>query len=215
MYFWTMSKFKLNTKEKILEKALELFNERGIEYVGIRELAAELNIRVGNITYYFPKKDDLVYELALNLNILNSKIIVDNQKMNIQIFLEMFQKVFQNHIKYRCLLLSFVHLHSQNERFSKNYENTQQNRYEMLKTNLKTLIKTGNLNNLKSKEINFLVSSIAIIARFWISEAKISFTNLSDEDVINHYVSNIGRMLMPYLTSKGEKQLRSILKKME
>ncbi|RYZ50620.1 MAG: TetR/AcrR family transcriptional regulator, partial [Chitinophagaceae bacterium] len=52
-YIWTVSKPKLNTKDKIRDKALELFNERGIEYVGLRELAALLNIRVGNITYYF------------------------------------------------------------------------------------------------------------------------------------------------------------------
>ena len=55
-----MSKSEITTEEKILAKALEMFNERGIEYVGMRELAATLNIRVSNITYYFPTKDDLV-----------------------------------------------------------------------------------------------------------------------------------------------------------
>ncbi len=58
-----MSKPKLNTREIILDKALKMFNERGIEYVGLRELAGVLGIRVSNITYYFPTKDDLVYQL--------------------------------------------------------------------------------------------------------------------------------------------------------
>lgn len=46
----------MKTKERIVSKALELFNEHGIEYVGLRELAAHLGIRVSNITYYFPTK---------------------------------------------------------------------------------------------------------------------------------------------------------------
>jgi AcrR family transcriptional regulator len=42
-----------DTAKKILHKALELFNERGIEYVGMRELAASFGITIGNVTYNF------------------------------------------------------------------------------------------------------------------------------------------------------------------
>ena len=48
------------TEERIVTKALEMFNQSGVEYVGMRELAAALDMRVGNVTYYFPTKDDLV-----------------------------------------------------------------------------------------------------------------------------------------------------------
>ena len=40
----------MSTKEKLVSRALDLFNENGIEYVGMRELAADLNMRVGNVT---------------------------------------------------------------------------------------------------------------------------------------------------------------------
>ena len=66
----------MKTEDKIVTKALEMFNIRGIEYVGLREISAELGIRVGNITYYFPTKDDLVNRLSLDLNKLNSKVFV-------------------------------------------------------------------------------------------------------------------------------------------
>ena len=48
-----MSKTLIRTDERIVSKALEMFNERGIEYVGLRELAATLKMRVGNITSTF------------------------------------------------------------------------------------------------------------------------------------------------------------------
>jgi AcrR family transcriptional regulator len=50
----------MDTKEKIFKKALKFYNDQGIEYVGVRELAKELNISPGNLAYHFPKKEDLI-----------------------------------------------------------------------------------------------------------------------------------------------------------
>jgi AcrR family transcriptional regulator len=100
----------MTTKEKIFTKALELFNNEGVEYVGMRELAAHLNMRVSNITYYYPTKDDLVFAISQGLKEANSKIVVENDNITLLAFLNMLKQVFHNHVKYRCLLLSFVHL---------------------------------------------------------------------------------------------------------
>src|SRR4051794_3285144 len=100
-----MSKLKIDTKQKIRDKALKMFNERGIEYVGLRELAAILGMRVSNITYYFPTKDDLVYEISMGLNRANSEVMVADNSMTLKLFIEMLYKVFQNHLEYRCLML--------------------------------------------------------------------------------------------------------------
>ncbi len=206
-----MSKLILNTEEKILSKSLEMFNRKGIEYVGMRELAAALEIRVSNITYYFPKKDDLVNQLSLDLNKLNSQIVVDDKELTIETFLRMFQLVFRNHLKYRCLLLSFVHLMEQNKMMSVRYKKTQSDRNATLRSNLKTLVMSQYLKVSDEGEIEFLVSAIALIVRFWISEATVSLSHLKPEEQISHYVSMIGRLLSPYLTINGRKQLQKVL----
>ncbi|HRG59729.1 MAG TPA: TetR/AcrR family transcriptional regulator [Bacteroidia bacterium] len=205
----------MNTEEKIIFKALEMFNHKGVEYVGMRELAATLKIRVSNITYYFPKKDDLVNRLSLDLNKLNSQIVVDNKDLTIEAFLEMFRLVFCNHIKYRCLLLSFVHLMEQNKKMSARYKKTQSDRNATLRLNLKTLVQSRYIKVKNEQEIEFLVSAIALIVRFWISEATVSLSYLSPEEQINHYVSMIGRLLSPYLTPKGRKQLQIFIEKLD
>src|SRR3954447_2466383 len=115
----------MNTLQKILDKALEMFNERGIEYVGLRELASVLGIRVSNITYYFPTKDDLVYELSLELGKANSELIAKREYLTMTTFLELLHQVFLNHVKYRCLLLSVVHLMKQNKHLATAYKQTQ------------------------------------------------------------------------------------------
>lgn len=49
-----------STREQILTAARRLFNELGYEYVSMRRLADELGIGVGNVTYYFKRKRDIV-----------------------------------------------------------------------------------------------------------------------------------------------------------
>ena len=202
-----MSKLKTDTKQKIRDKALEMFNERGIEYVGLRELAAILDMRVSNITYYFPTKDDLVYEISMGLNKANSEVIVANEKLSIALFIDMLHKVFQNHLKYRCLLLSFVHIMEQNKIIAAQYKQTQKTRNTVLKKNIETLAASGFISVADEEDIDFLVSCISLINRFWISEAAISFRHLNEEEQIQYYLSLIKKILKPYLTAKGRKDM--------
>jgi AcrR family transcriptional regulator len=204
----------MNTREKILDKALEMFNERGIEYVGLRELATVLNIRVGNITYYFPTKDDLVFELSAGLRERNSGVMVAKDQMTMLTFLEMLHQVFRNHLHYRCLLLSFVHLMAQNQRIATAYKKTQKMRYETLRENLDLLSGTGYLKAENENDIQFLVSTIALISRFWISEAAISFRQLSDDAQMQHYLQLIAKLLMPYATGKGKREIKMFIQRL-
>ncbi len=50
----------MKMKEKILIKAVELFNERGISSTSPNQIAAALNISTGNLTYHFKTKAILV-----------------------------------------------------------------------------------------------------------------------------------------------------------
>ncbi len=50
----------ISTKERILTASLALFNERGYRSVTMRMIADSLSISVGNLTYHFPKKQDIV-----------------------------------------------------------------------------------------------------------------------------------------------------------
>ena len=54
---------KASTREQLLVCARRLFNEKGYSNVSMRMLADELGIGVGNVTYYFGHKQDIVTAL--------------------------------------------------------------------------------------------------------------------------------------------------------
>lgn len=197
-----MSKKSLITREKILAKALEMFNERGVEYVGLRELAVLLGMRVGNITYYFPTKDDLVNQLSIDLNKLNSEILIVDKEITLISFLEMFKKASLIQLKYKGLVLSMVHLLTQNKVILARHQQTQIDRNIILTKNVDRLIEAGYLKIDTGVRKGYLIQTIGLIARFWISEAAISFQQLSQEEQSNNYILIIVNILSPYLTQK-------------
>lgn len=54
------------TKEHIEEVAVELFNSRGYENVSLREIASAAGTSLGNLTYHFPRKGDLLESIVSN-----------------------------------------------------------------------------------------------------------------------------------------------------
>lgn len=54
-----MSKKSIKTKQKILDAATELFLEKGVDRVGVREIAAKAGINLSLMNYYFQSKEKL------------------------------------------------------------------------------------------------------------------------------------------------------------
>lgn len=201
----------MNTREIIVDKALKMFNERGIEYVGLRELASELDIRVSNISYYFPTKDDLVNELSIRLSKANASIIIEDKHLSMKGFMEMLDQVYQNHVRYRCLLLSVVHLMQQNKHMAAKYKQTQNIRNATLQSNLQALEENGYLKIKDEDQMRFLVSTLSLISRFWISEAAISFRNQAVSGQVNFYLQLVAQLFQPYCTARGRSEIQMFI----
>ena len=56
-----------NTRQKILDAALQLFNSTNVDQVTIRDVAKKAGISHGNLCYHFPNIDSLVEHLYLQL----------------------------------------------------------------------------------------------------------------------------------------------------
>jgi AcrR family transcriptional regulator len=63
------------TRERILEVALELFNEQGYDKTSLREIAERLGITKAALYYYFERKQDILLELHLRLHDIGRGIL--------------------------------------------------------------------------------------------------------------------------------------------
>ena len=56
-----------DTKQKILDASLQLFNENGINNVRLQQIADETGISVGNLAYHFNNKEAITESLIANV----------------------------------------------------------------------------------------------------------------------------------------------------
>lgn len=56
-----------DTKQKILDASLQLFNENGISNVRLQQIADETGISVGNLAYHFNNKEAITESLIANV----------------------------------------------------------------------------------------------------------------------------------------------------
>ena len=63
------------TARRILDHARRAFNERGVAAVGIREIARDLGLSPGNVSYHFPTKEALVVALIEQVHAENNAAV--------------------------------------------------------------------------------------------------------------------------------------------
>lgn len=195
----------MNTKEKIVARALDLFNESGINKVGVREIAASLGISPGNMSYYFPKKEDLLEELQNRIMQANDAAFQSffANPGGMSNFLQLMQQIFNNQYKYRCLLLNIVELQNDAHKTRLNYQEIEQRRRNFYRNVFQSMVEQKELKATEA-DIEFLVSFMTLAARFWLSEAAVSFRNWSKEQIIQHYLQLIMKQLSLFATAKGK-----------
>ena len=63
------------TAQRILEHARRAFNERGVAAVGVREIARDLGLSPGNVSYHYPTKEALITALMRDAHARNNALV--------------------------------------------------------------------------------------------------------------------------------------------
>lgn len=194
------------TELQILNTSLKLFNERGYYDVGMREIARELNLSPGNVTYHFKKKEDILFALLKKYTEQNTSYYEKYyaESPSIAGFLRLMKNIFHSQYQYRGV---YIGNHLVQKEFQTkdriDYKSTAERRKESFKKILSDLKTAGQLKA-NDDDIDFLVSFITLFGRFWISEATIFNKSPNAEKTIKHYLLLLAKELSLFATSKGK-----------
>ncbi len=185
----------MKRKQEILEKVLVSYNIHGIEYIGVRDIARDMNFDPGNITTHYAKKEDLINAIALQFSEKN-KLLWVNEINNRKDFFDLLKSHFQQQVEYRCLFINFANLQTQHSQIAERNKKEEKIRKEIISASILSMCKNGELKKLSPKEIDFLTSNILMIIKFWISEATISHLKEKTETQINYFLKMIGLLVI-------------------
>ncbi len=197
-------KNKPNTSQEIKKIAKDLFNQKGIPSVTLREVAKEMNKSYGNITYHFPTKEKLIEELYQDFrNEIQhvSQAFFGEQNVFLAILKAPFY-TFDISLSYLFFFKDYVFLIREYEELAKKINQENEQRKAILKSILMQLVENGIFRTeFEEKEMLYLMELSGAMRTFF-------FMQLRNEDfeklsLKSEYVNYVNRLMFPYLSEKG------------
>lgn len=203
----------ISTRDLIIARANEIINRTGVVDFRIEILAKSLSLSPGNITYHFPKKEDIITaiwdEYIAVMKDTTAEMITPLLDIK-QLFLY-FRTSASKAINYVGVTTYYFGdigtLTRDNAVFNRQVVKAREHIficYEML-------VKNGYMNPITNADIKELTfNSQMTMLRWWINH---SLTKYPEQDlavVVDRYVALSLLQLIPYLTEAGKRQFTSI-----
>lgn len=196
----------MKTKDKILEVALRMFNERGISEVTLRQIAQNIGISQGNLSYHFKTKREIVTRLYFDLvGKMNVEMETITQTQPILSYLYDASKVSMNVLyEYRFILKSLYKVLEASEDLKSHYIQLQAHRKKQFLELFHAMVKQEILRPEEfENEYERLYERMNILGDNWVNAHDL-FVDLNTTN-IDYYHELLMEVIYPYLTTSGKK----------
>jgi len=193
----------ITTKNRIISSAVSLFNERGFVNVTMRDLAQELGISLGNLTYHFKRKDDLIEAIHQQLieerNALLETVQIAPSIANIHAQLFPLMELYE---KYRFFYLDILEIMRAFPDIASSHREHISNQIRYIRAIIDYSVGSGNmLAESRNGQYDSLAETVCLMLTFWLSQHTVrnlegSFLNDAREAMWN--------LVFPLLTTKGK-----------
>ena len=204
----------MQTRDKIVEDSLLLFNTRGTDLITVRHIAKQMGISHGNLCYHFPRKEDIIYQLYLNLvTELDAEIgQLQEGALNIKQVMESVGKTFAIQYKYKFILTDFVAIMRNIPEIQTHFQSLFVRRKTQFSALIDYLIQAGYFQEEQYPgQYDVFIHQFYILGDFWIAESEILFRG-SDEEKLTHYIRIAGGLVYVYLTERGRQEMQDLMK---
>lgn len=181
----------MDTREQIISDSLRLFNNQGEERAGVREIARSLGISPGNLSYHFPRKEDII---RLHLDRLNHELeiliqVYLQEEEDLYRFPELIKSCMERQYQYRGLFHSSSGL-------------VLELLTGQVTSSITKLSRHGQLQ-LSEEDILFLTGVINFQLKFWLAGIELSSEVSLREKLVRGHIATIVKLLMLFASPNG------------
>ena len=205
----------MKTRDRILIKSLELFNEQGERLITTNHLAAALGMSPGNLYYHFPNKDAIIFELfqqyadqmQSTLHLPSDRPLTQADKVLL------FEHILDCLWRYRFLHRDMTHLITDNAELRAHYREFATRMFNNVRMLYVLQIGSGLLEATED-EISALLVNIWIIATSWVNF--LSTTGFFDfqepltQDMLRQGIYQVICLEGPYLRGEAREGLAEL-----
>lgn len=208
-----MENIKIDTKIKIKNSAINLFNAQETLSVTTNHIAKEAGISPGNLYYHYKNKEEIVVDLYLDLskrfeeiNSFENILLNPNPIKAIDNTFELLGEIFY---AYRFLLRDSMVLIALYPNFKEHFVKNQDKRIKQIETLLQFLLKENIIKYEENINLERRAKMHWFITAYWQSFTS-STIEVSKESIQEAKEVFFEFMIYPFLTKKGKEMLSSI-----
>lgn len=194
----------MKTRELIKKKGRELFNQRGVMFVTLRDVAAALEKSYGNITYHFATKEKMVTELYHDMvsELQHAASGMMESTPSLEKVLQAPAATFEVGLHYLFLQKDYVDILRNYPEIGKLADHNNRIRKQSYMGMLKLLHQQGILQpGLQEEDLDYLMELSGAMRTFFFMQLDIAST--APSTLKKEYIRYVNRLLYPYLSEKG------------
>ncbi len=196
------------TKKKIIETTIQLFNESGFANVKLPLIANTASISLGNLTYHFKKKEDLIlsiYQLfqeELALITKDYEVLSDFGGMNLQL-----RDFYNFQQRFRFFYLDLLEIERAFPAIAEKHHQHIEGQISGLE---KSFVHNMSIDNLVPQESPRIYKHLAqqfwMCTVFWLMQLAVR----GKEGTIEEMTESAWMLVYPYATEKGRNNFKEI-----
>lgn len=208
-----MKKIKTDTKTKIKQSAMKLFNTQDTLSITTNHIAKEAEISPGNLYYHYKNKEEIILslykELSAEFETLKSFDTIMLSKNPLQVMNEMFERYAEIFYTYRFLLRDSMVLIALYPSIKEAFTTNQERRIKQIEEVLHFLVKEEIVLFKESEHLSKRAKLHWFITGYWQVFAS-STGNVTKESIQEAKEVFFEFMIYPFLSKKGQAMLQEI-----
>ncbi len=198
------------TRQRILDTALSMFNLQGEPNVTTNHIADELEISPGNLYYHFRNKDDIIEQLFARYEERMDTALVspEGRLRDLEDIWLQLHLVFECIWEYRFLYRDLVDILSRNRRLRLRFARILKRAAEGASSGMKGLVQAG-VMRASAAEVEATATNILVIATFWMNYASVR-GDKDENEAIRSGIVQVMMLLSPLLRDAERVHLNNL-----
>ena len=199
-----------DTRQRILDAALAMFNSQGEPHVTTNHIADELEISPGNLYYHFRNKDDIIEQLFGGYEQrMNTALTVPSGRLPglEDVWLQL-HLVFECIWDYRFLYRDLVDILSRNRRLRMRFARILRRADEQAHAVMRGLVQ-AEVMRASASEVDAASTNILVIATFWLNYAA-ARGDKDEQTSIRDGIVQVMMLIAPFLRDAERVHLNTL-----
>ncbi|MDD5759964.1 MAG: TetR/AcrR family transcriptional regulator [Desulfobulbaceae bacterium] len=200
----------MKTRDKIIESAIQLFNEQGTKAVTTNHIATAVGISPGNLYYHFRNKEDIIRAIFEQMDAYGMEqyqIILDKfQPGSLETMEQTFTMIQAYNWRYRFFKRELTALIMNDSILKDRFFQTHHAMLAVIRQSNDYSVTTGTLKPMSDNEMALFTEEIWLVTLFWLNYLEVGGEEINDE-TLRRGIDLLRNIIRPQLTGKALAEL--------